>query len=400
MSQRQSSTLFFSNVRYLMVMAVVVFHSGRSLESSADWWYVMDQNPAAGIDVLNRILQTFQLPVLFFIAGYFVLPSLRKKTLRDFWKDKWRRLGYPMIFGAVLVISILHYAWNFRAHSDTNEIAGMGFLEYWLMVNADFFNLRASVWDNMNSFSYGHLWYLSFLLCLFLLAGFLWKISGFRTFFSQSRSVSSPKIFLALALVLLINTGVPYLLCQFMSESTWYLVIPILEFQPTRSITYISFFFLGMWASRHLWFKESSIPGPWIFWVGASLTCLGIFVWVGENFKPESLTYLLSRASLSLSLLVTILITAQKFWNQQTFIDKQLAQYSYEIYLGHYVFCLALQLLLAPWQSVPTTVKLLLISSVTLILSLLVSKFLIQPRPRLTLAMCALVNIGLMAFTG
>ena len=70
---------FFDNIRYLTVMLVVVLHSACGYSNYMPHWLVNDAN-SIFFDYLLVILGVFLMPVLFFIAGYFTLPSLQKRA--------------------------------------------------------------------------------------------------------------------------------------------------------------------------------------------------------------------------------------------------------------------------------------------------------------------------------
>ena len=69
---------YFDNIRYLMVLLVVVFHSACGYSNNTQWWAVDDAN-STFFDYLLSVLGVFLMPTLFFIAGYFALPSLQQK---------------------------------------------------------------------------------------------------------------------------------------------------------------------------------------------------------------------------------------------------------------------------------------------------------------------------------
>ena len=87
--------LFFDNVRSLAVLLVVLFHAAISYSNVVPWWYVVDSSRSQLFDVFTAILAVFVMPVLFFVAGYFALPSLQHKGPTAFLKSKFKRLGIP-----------------------------------------------------------------------------------------------------------------------------------------------------------------------------------------------------------------------------------------------------------------------------------------------------------------
>jgi fucose 4-O-acetylase-like acetyltransferase len=100
--------LFFDNIRYLMVLLVVVLHSACGYSNYTTFWAVNDTN-SIFFDYLLGILDVFLMPTLFFIAGYFAIPSLEQKGKWLFIKSKFKRLGIPWLLGIVLLVPIINY---------------------------------------------------------------------------------------------------------------------------------------------------------------------------------------------------------------------------------------------------------------------------------------------------
>ena len=114
--------LFFDNIRYLMVLLVVVFHSAAAYSHYSTWWPINDNN-SVFFDYVCHLFDIFLMPTLFFIAGYFALPSLRKKNTWHFVKNKIKRLGIPWLIGVMLMGPIKDYI-HFYSLTD-------GFLDLW-----------------------------------------------------------------------------------------------------------------------------------------------------------------------------------------------------------------------------------------------------------------------------
>jgi hypothetical protein len=69
---------FLDNLRYLMVVFVLVYHSFGAYATVAPHWVVHDTSSFAA-DIIRELFDVFMMPVLFFVAGYFALASLEKK---------------------------------------------------------------------------------------------------------------------------------------------------------------------------------------------------------------------------------------------------------------------------------------------------------------------------------
>jgi fucose 4-O-acetylase-like acetyltransferase len=100
--------IFFDNLRFSLVLCVVLQHSSNAY-SNLIWWPVADNDTSTIVDWLRAFIDAFAMPLLFYIAGYFALPTIQKKGVALFLKGKLKRLGIPGLlkFGIVSALSIL-----------------------------------------------------------------------------------------------------------------------------------------------------------------------------------------------------------------------------------------------------------------------------------------------------
>lgn len=99
---------FLDHLRYLMVVLVVVHHAVAAYAGIASHWVAQDTTfPAA--DTIRELLDVFMMPVLFFAAGYFALPSLQKKGTWGFLRDKAKRLLVPWALAVLVVVPLATY---------------------------------------------------------------------------------------------------------------------------------------------------------------------------------------------------------------------------------------------------------------------------------------------------
>ena len=88
---------YMDNLRWFMVVLVLIFHAGASYGSAVEFWPFHDVNPSTLIDLFMFEGDVFMMSVLFFIAGYFAMPSLSKRGIRRFLVDKLKSLGAPWL---------------------------------------------------------------------------------------------------------------------------------------------------------------------------------------------------------------------------------------------------------------------------------------------------------------
>jgi surface polysaccharide O-acyltransferase-like enzyme len=120
---------FLDNIHSLIIILVLIFHSGASYGAGADFWPFHENNPSGIIDFFMFIGDVFLMAIIFFVAGYFVLPDFLKKGLGGFLKGKLKRLGLPWLIittTALPAIDYIHYVPNHIKQS----LPMMDFMEY------------------------------------------------------------------------------------------------------------------------------------------------------------------------------------------------------------------------------------------------------------------------------
>jgi surface polysaccharide O-acyltransferase-like enzyme len=73
--------IFLDNIRSTIIICVLILHSGASYGTGVSFWPFHENNPIGIIDFFMFICDVFVMAIMFFIAGYFVLPDLLKKGL-------------------------------------------------------------------------------------------------------------------------------------------------------------------------------------------------------------------------------------------------------------------------------------------------------------------------------
>ena len=104
MPQSSDRIFFLDNLRAFVVVSVVVLHGIMNyMDAAPAWWYVTDAQHSPVFTAVAMLVDVPIMPVMFFVAAYFTLPTLLKRTPRTFLKDKFIRIGAPWIFGVLLL---------------------------------------------------------------------------------------------------------------------------------------------------------------------------------------------------------------------------------------------------------------------------------------------------------
>jgi len=401
----QNRLVFFDNLRYLMVTLVLVFHSGASYGSIVGLWPYHDPNPTEVVDIIMMILDVFMMSILFFIAGYFALPSLRKKRGRRFLEGKFKRLGIPWLVVTILVLPVLDYI-HYYSQSIGKGLSPRNYgTHWWLSIKKitefRFGPMRMSEYLDMSEHFYQrYMWFLSLLLLFFVVFWLLHearkKLGWITERPVQEDTPSNRSVYRALAGVGLLSILLFALLKFTLStpadpfDFVWRSLGNLVQFETAKLAFYVPCFGLGVYAYSRKWFTSGKDFGrPWV-WGLICFILMVVNMLVGRSitkaFTPSmglQLAFVVLYPLWTLSFLGMFTAFASRRWNNAGPLGKELAANSYNMYLVHYVFVMTLPLLLSPWGGAPVLIKFGIVAFATILLSYGISKYIVKPYPRL-----------------
>ncbi len=329
------------NIRTLMVLFIVLLHACCAYAPSLFWWHAQDGKHLA-FEVTLLVLDSFCLPVLFFIAGLFAKPSYDRHGLPGFIKGKLQRLGGPVLLLSAFYMPAMVYQGYLR-----RSLAPESFFAYWthwmsFLTDWKFVAITtmAQVDRYQDSLSPHPLWFMSMLLIFFLLYALLRYAAGTARLENVSRP-AWPFILAACAGMTLgfalINTHV--------QVQTWAKIGPFILFQPTRVPIYALAFALGVWLRPDFLSgrTNTSLPGPLWAWLAIFLGALLTMLATASSFMrvpgpaPVStgLAHGLLRSLIALSATVLFLRLGGRFLEGPSRWRESLAAGSYDIYILH-----------------------------------------------------------------
>lgn len=303
---------------------------------------IVDAQKWIGFNVLTLFNDAFFMSLMFFLSGLFVWPSLRRKGVGHFLRDRALRLGVPFLAAILILMPIAYYA-SFRLTG-----AKLTFGEFWLQ------NFRTGVWFD------GPAWFIWFLLLLDLLAVPLFLaapklIEAINRLSEAARERPLP--FVAVLLAASIAAYVPMLFE--LGAVRWFNLGP-LQVQASRVLLYGVFFLAGMGAGaanidQGLLAKTGQLARRWFIFVIAAAVSFGLLTYL-INFRRMRLSnlagappfwwqssygviYAIACVAISLAVLALFLRFAQ---GERNLLDP-LRDDAYGIYIIHYIFCLWLQ---------------------------------------------------------
>lgn len=149
---------YIDNLRSFVILLLFPFHNSR-MYTSMETNYVQG-NANIGHDFFVNFTSAWFMYMLFLLAGISTVYSLKKRTLKQYYKERVSKLLVPLIFGVILTIPIqTYYAERFH-----NGYTG-SFLHQYIM----FFTKETDLTGYTGGFTPAHLW---FLLVLFIITLF------------------------------------------------------------------------------------------------------------------------------------------------------------------------------------------------------------------------------------
>ena len=409
MEQRQTGNrvIFLDNLRYMIVLCVVLLHSSQAYQNMHDWWPVSDRTSLI-IDPLFVLWNSFTMPLLFYIAGYFAVPVVGKKGTALFIKGKLKRLGIPWLVFILTICPILPFIYHFTRNELTLSTS---YRDSWVTLMKNTVDLKIGFMPAMselvarNLFYQWNVWFLSLLLLFFLIFSLIYHVrrSWFDAdpepvVFKQPSVFSTLKILFGVGITVLLFTGIAVAaIFRFGPEpfdpTTLFTFGNIIQFKPMFFVEYVIYFGLGITTYQKRWIEKGIFPGHLKTWAISFVILLSGYLYFFHIFTrgPIEIKYIGLLAGpvgffLTVSVLGLTSSFAIKYWNRPTRVNQSLASNSYNIYLSHYIFMPVFQLILFMVPGIPPLLKFGVVAVLTIACSYLVSQFLIKPHPRITVA--------------
>lgn len=347
--EKSSSRVYFYDYwRAFMVIVVLIHHSYLPYVIGYDW-YVNDLVQTLIFTELSIILDVFMMPIMFFIAGYFAFPSI-KKGVKPFILKKFIRIAIPFFIGVLFIAPIMMYIYLI-SHFPLWEI---NFFDFWLN---EYFG---------PFFDISHFWFLSLLFTFFIVFAVVYATMKIRLqkiyenselkTVSKSRIMIYGIIFLATSIVLFYVTGLYY------PDGSWNTIFRIFTLQISRSILYVLFFILGIF----VFIKRLKLPkkflkfAPLLIILSIVATIafrffkfdIVIQAYIDLGFLPANLQFYNAIVHILYCFLIFITLMAvfQNYLNRQSKLLSRIAANSYKIYLVHLVWVVIIQYLLIEIQ--------------------------------------------------
>ncbi len=363
------------NLRAFTIVMVVSFHSALAYLASQpvmrqpfdsppyDWLStpILDQARWLGFDLYAAFQYVSLMPVMFFLSGVFVWPSLVRKGSLTFLTSRLLRIGLPFLLGVYVLMPLAYYpAYRVTAIDPT-------WSAYWRQFMALPFRPN------------GPLWFLWELLLFDIVAAALYRVApqagNLLRRFSAGAGDAPGRYFCGLVAV----SALVYVpLASVVGPAEWRECGPF-ALQPDRILLYLVYFFAGVGVGAHgydrgLLRPDGKLARRWHVWLGAAfgtfllwMACVAPSVHGRSNALIDLAGYLavvLAVASACFCFAAVFLRFGSASWS----VAGSLAEHAYVIYLVHYVFVVWLQYALLD-TALPAVLKASLVFAGALALS-------------------------------
>jgi glucan biosynthesis protein C len=323
---KPSRLFFIDHLRAALVTLVVVHHLAVVYGEGISFYYVEPPSKDSLTYLLLLIFvlgnQAWFMGALFLLAGYFTPGSYERKGPGSFLKDRLVRLGIPLvIFYFVL-----------------NPISAIGlYLEPAPRIPGPL-TLQSYLQTVPHLFGLGPLWFVALLL-IFAFGYAAWRgLAGNRT----PSTTSSPSLpgYLRMGVFTLALAVVSYLVRIVVPLGKYVLDFPTLAYLPQ----YLSFFVLGIIASRRDWFRTVPRSMGIVGFVAVGVAFIFLFLPAllggpgGEflgNGHWQSALYVLWDSVTAVGMCLAVIPLFRRFFDGQGKFGTFLSQHGYTVFIIH-----------------------------------------------------------------
>ena len=327
--------------RTFITLLVLIHHSAIAYT----YYGHTDSQSFLGFDGVVLFNDSFFMAAMFFLSGLFVWPSLQRKGISWFLRDRFWRLGLPFIVCALLLMPFAYWGVELELFNPNISFAAF----WWRTVTA-------GPWNG------GPAWFLWVLLAFDVLAAVVYyALSGWiETIGKLSlESFGRPALFFWALLIASIILYVPVVL--YFGASRWFAFGPF-AIQASRILLYLLYFFAGCGVGaasldRGLLAGDGEMSRRWPAWLAAAVVsygCIVLLIYIKHAVLPDvsyqplwwRVAYALAFVTYSASQTFNVLALFLCFDNDRTSILDPLRESAYGIYIIHYAPLLWLQYLL------------------------------------------------------
>lgn len=343
---------FIDYIRVALTILVIIHHTAIGYGASGGWSYITPETisgwPQLALSVMLTINQAYFMSLFFFISAYFMTDSYDRKGFSGFLKNRFIRLGIPLVVYCTLVNPALLYFIDVHRGFNPGSL-----FQYIITSNIKYPNTA-------------HLWFL-FSLLVFETAYALYRKylkSRINFTFTDVAPRNRQILFFVAAMAVVafvVRAFYPIGGRNFIGLQFGYFTL------------YTAFYLLGMIARRKNWLENMSLKTATGWFIAAILIIpVVVFAWLSiiqdsslmnefiGGFHIRSLVLTTWEAIVCTGFSLFFLLAARKYLNRENRQVTLLSANSYSAYIIHPVIVVTITILLEPVPA-PPFVKFLLV---------------------------------------
>ncbi|MFE8702878.1 acyltransferase family protein [Cytobacillus sp. FJAT-54145] len=357
---------YLDYLRVILTILVIFHHTAIAYGAGGSWIYkdVDDSELTISmilLTIFTAINQSFFMGFFFFLSGYFTPGSYDRKGWKSFLKERFLRLGIPLLIYIFFLGPIITYAAHFKET--------MSLWEYY----------QSSV-VTLNTIHIGPLWFVEALLyfnLLYVLYRFVKKSDGA----AEGSKIPS---FIKLILVAILLGAIAFLVRVFYPVGKGWLGLQFGYFP-----SYILLFIAGMVAFRNHWLEQLNykLVKKWSIISLITIPILPIALIAGGaldgtlqfegGMNLQAFVYAMWEPFVAIGIILWLLKYFEKNWNEPSAFKNTLANSAYTVYIIHPVIIVSLSLLITRVTIYPT-MKFFIVSIIGSILCFVVANVIIK----------------------
>jgi len=327
----KSRLLYIDNLRTLMIVMVILVHLSVTYGGEGSWYYKEGRTDLPTTIVLtihNAISQSFFMGLLFLLSAYFTAASLDHKGPGPFLRDRFLRLGIPLLIFEFLIQPFLIY----------------------VLVKGGVTDLRRPFVDWLTSYyarfhlGSGPLWFVEVLL-IFSVLYVAWRAICKRVPATQGNSNHFPGMLSILSFAILLGVLSFVVRLRFTVNGAF----GPLNLQLAFFVQYMAMFIVGAIAYRRDWRQRlpAAMARP-CFLLAAFLVVVGLSLLFilggaasGQNERYlggpywQAFAYAMWEQLFALAMMVGLIVLFRERFNRQGPVTQAAAASSYTVYIIH-----------------------------------------------------------------
>ena len=324
---------FVDNLRILLISLVVLHHTAITYGHTGGWYYYEgqpDELTSIVFALFTTVNQAFFMGFFFMISAYFTPGSYDRKGGGLFLKDRFLRLGIPLLFFIVIIEPLLQYVLAVNVRGFTGSL--------WQFLARYF---EGQYLENF-SLATGPLWFVETLL-IFAVIYALWRLWVKPEVPVPPQRDGNVPGNMTIALFALALGVVSFVVRIWWPTGRNF---ELLNLQPGFFPQYIALFILGLMAYRRNWFMGlSEAKGKlWRNISIATAVLLPVMFIVGGAEGPvpfmgglhwQALALAIWEQFLCVGMIMTLLVWFRRRFNHQGSLAKKMSASAYTVFIIH-----------------------------------------------------------------